>query len=376
MNNAVFNKINNYIISMYNAEINFKKFFKFHKKERSHINEKQISFIANSLGQIYKDGIPIKKALTLVEEIVSDKHYKRSLRKIVEKISLGKSLSESFSECSQLYPKLFIGLVFIGENTGKLYDILILIANYYEKSSRLKREIKSVCAYPAFILISIIIFIFVFINNIVPSFYGIYTSMGITPSKSCSIVYNFRESFREDYIVNITYVLCWTVIMIVIIKCIMPRDKYKYLLKIKLIRDILEYRMILIFSIITSSGVSILYGLDYCIGSVSPEYLNEKITRIKESIIKGNTLSESFEEIRILSNYTLAVIKVHEETGSIEEGFKELSERLEEEMFGRIKSYLKALSPVMICIVGIILVVFISVFVLPLFKDLQNGIRR
>ncbi|MGN0143922.1 MAG: type II secretion system F family protein [Clostridium sp.] len=376
MNNTFFNKIFSYIMDILSFEINFKKPLNIFKSKRLNINEKQISFIAKNLGQIYRDGIPIKRALTLVEEIVPDKRYKESLQKIGKKISVGKSLSESFGEFPKLYPGLFIGLVFIGENTGKLYEILILIGNYYEKSSRLKKEIKSVCAYPVFILISMIIVIAVFINNIIPSFYGIYNSMGITPSNSCKMVYDFRESFKEDYLVNIVYILCWASIIFLFIKCIIPSDKFRYLLKIQMVRDILEYRMILIFSIITSSGVSILYGLEYCIGSMSPKYLNEKIVEIKESIIKGNTLSEAFKKSGVISNYTLAVIKVREETGSLEEGFKDLSIRIEEKMYGKIRKHLKALGPIMIGIVGIILVIFLLVFVLPLFKQLQSGIRR
>ena len=377
MNKGILNTLINYIISLCNLEFNFMKYFNVEKifTEKSHINESQLSFIAKSLGQIYKDGIPIKKALFLVEETLSDKYYKKSLRGVIEGISEGKSLSESFNECRQLYPKLFIGLIFIGENTGKLYEILIQIGEYYEKSSELKNELKMACVYPIFILFSIAILMILFINNIIPSFYSLYSSMGITPSYSYRIVYNFQDGFKEDYIVNITYILCWITIILIFCKYIISYDKFEYFFRFKIIKDILEYMIILILSIITSSGVSILYGLEYCIGSISPDYLNKKIIEIRNSIVKGNSLSEALEETGVLSNYNLALIKVREETGSIEEGFKILSLRLEKKIHKKIKCYLKALSPFLIIVMGILVFIFISLFVLPLFKDLQDGIR-
>ena len=52
-------RMKNTIISMFNKDMI--------SAQRTRVNEKQISFIAKSLGQIYKDGIPINKALVLVE---------------------------------------------------------------------------------------------------------------------------------------------------------------------------------------------------------------------------------------------------------------------------------------------------------------------
>lgn len=376
MNSSFVNRINDFITSLLNVEFDFKKYINVIKSKGRRVNEKQISFIAKSLGEIYKDGIPIKKALYLVEEIVSDNGYKESLKNIGKKISKGKSLSESFAEFSLLYPRLFIGFVFIGENTGKLYEILMLLGDYYEKVSFLKRKVKSACVYPSVILILITIMIAVIINSVVPNFYGIYSSMGITPSNSCKMIYEFRKNLKDNYIVYIICIACWTAILSLSIKCIIPNDKIKYMLKFKIIRDFLEYRIILIFSIITSSGVSILYGIDYCIGTMPVKYLNDKIIEIKQSIMEGNTLSEAFNESGVFSNYSLAVIKVHEETGSLEKGFKDLSTRMEKEMYGKIKRYLKALEPAMIGAAGTIIAIFLVVFVLPLLKQLQCGIRR
>lgn len=377
MNKEILNKLDLFINLFFNLKNSIKNVLK--EKEvqisKKYVNEKQLSFIAKSLGQIYKDGIPINKALILVEESVSDKYYKSSLRSISKGINSGKSLSESFDGCMSLYPKLFVGLISIGENTGKLYEILIQLGEYYEKSNEIKSEIKTACVYPFFIMFSIVLLIAVFINKIIPSFYSIYSSMGITPSYWYRVVYDFQQGFKENYIINTIYILCWIVIPVIIIRTIISNDGFNYLLKFKIVKDILEYMTILIFLIVTNSGISILQGLDYCIESITPEYLNRKIIEIRNCILKGNTLSEALKESGIVSNYTLAVIKIKEETGSLAEGFKTIAVRKEKEIHKKINTCLKALSPLLIIIMGIIVFIFISVFVLPLFKQLQSGIR-
>ena len=371
------NRINVFMNLLWDLKFNITTAFR--EKEiiisKRHVNEKQLSFIAKSLGEIYKDGISINKALILVEESVSDKHYKKSLKIIYDNINSGKSLSEAFNECKCLYPSLFVGLVSIGENTGKLYEILIQLGKYYEKSSEMKSEMKSACIYPAFILISIAILLLTFISKIIPSFYMIYSSMGITPSYWYKAMYDFQQGFKENYIVNSVCIFCWISIGFILVRMIIFNESFNYLRRFKIVKDIMEYTTILIFNIITNSGISILQGIDYCIGSITPEYLNEKMIEIKKSILSGKGLSESLKEANIVSNYTLEVIKIKEETGTISEGFFNLSIKLEKEMHKKIKLYLKALNPILIIIMGVIVFIFISVFVLPLFKELQSGIR-
>lgn len=340
-----------------------------------YIKEKQLSFIAKSLGDIYKDGVPLDKALILVEESVSDKRYKKSLRTVLHWINSGKSLSEAFDKCSMLYPKMFIGFVSIGENTGQLYEILIQLAEYYDKSSEIKSEVKSASMYPGFIILSLTVLIAVFINKIIPSFYSIYISMGITPSNFYRIIYDFQNGFKENYAVNMISIVCITSAAVIAARMIICNERFHRIMKLKIIKDVMEYMTVLIFSIISTSGISILQGLDYCAGSITPEYLNKKIIGIRNSILKGNTLSESLEKSGLLSNYALAVIKIKEETGNIDEGFRLLSLRLEKQIHNKINTYLKALSPILIVVMGVIVFIFISVFVLPLFKELQRGIR-
>lgn len=365
------NKINSFVNSIYSLKNNLEDIRIIGK----YVDEKQLSYIAKSLGEIYKDGVPLDKALVLVEESVSDKRYKKSLRAVLHWMNSGKSLSESFDKCSKFYPKQFIGFISIGENTGELYKTLIELGDYYDKSSEIKSDVKSVSMYPVSIILSLMVLIAVFINNVIPSFYNIYASMGITPSYFYRMIYNFQNSFKENYFINTISTLCIISAAFIAIKMIVCSERFHWIMKLKIVKEILEYRMILLFSIITSSGISILQGLDYCVGSITPEYLNNKMIDIRNSILKGNTLSESLEKSGILSNYTLAVIKIKEETGSIEEGFKSLSIRLGKQIHNKINRYLKALNPVLIIMMGIIIFIFISVFVLPLFKELQRGIR-
>lgn len=338
------------------------------------MKERQVSFIAKNLGEIYKDGIPIDKALLLVQESVSDKKYKASLGKIFREIRSGKSLSEGFKQNNDLYPKLFTTFISIGENTGRLYDSLIYVGRHYERIKVIKENIKRASVYPCFILCSIVLAVVIFIGHIIPGFYGIYQSMGIDPSNLYKSVYEFQKSFKESYISGFSYIFCWSAIVLIIIRMAINNDKLNYMLKLKIVKEIFEYMIILNLAIITNSGMSILEGINCCIESTSFEYMNKKMIDIRNCIIRGNTLSEALEESRTISNYSIAVVKIKEETGKISEAFENLSEKLENDIQKRVDRCLKSLGPVLVVVMGIIVCIFILFFMLPLFTQLQKGI--
>ncbi|WP_423201002.1 type II secretion system F family protein [Clostridium saccharobutylicum] len=64
-----------------------------------------------------------------------------------------------------------------------------------------------------------------------------------------------------------------------------------------------------------------------------------------------------------------------EESGTIEEGFKELSNSLERKLYQKIQKYLSYINPIFIVIMAVCIAIFLLVFVLPLFDALQSGIR-
>lgn len=172
--------------------LNERKLFKYKVKE------KQLFLIAGNLADIYKTGIPITIALTLVRESLPDRVYQQSLGKVLSSINEGKSLSQGFSEFKDLYPEFFIGIISIGENTGKLYEVLKGISVFYDKLIIIKSEIINACIYPLFIIVSMIMLCIFMINNVVPNFCEIYKSMNIKLPASCQYLYDLNNSFKND----------------------------------------------------------------------------------------------------------------------------------------------------------------------------------
>lgn len=77
-------------------------------------------------------GISITDSLTLGEGVIENKVYARSIIRIRDEVTSGKSLSE-IMELTNLYPVMAVKMVEIGEKTGELKNILNKVSEYFEE---------------------------------------------------------------------------------------------------------------------------------------------------------------------------------------------------------------------------------------------------
>jgi type IV pilus assembly protein PilC len=87
---------------------------------------------ARTIGSLLISGVSIIRAIEITEEVVQNFYYKKVLIKAKESIEKGEPFSKSFEENLNLYPVMMTEMIEVGEETGKLSDMLLEIAVFYE----------------------------------------------------------------------------------------------------------------------------------------------------------------------------------------------------------------------------------------------------
>ena len=90
------------------------------------------------------------------------------------------------------------------------------------------------------------------------------------------------------------------------------------------------------------------------------------------SIINGRKLYDAWIRINIFSTYTLAIIKIREESGWFEAALKDLCNKLQENIMKNINKCLSLIQPVIIAILSVIITIFLVLVVLPIFEGVQS----
>ncbi len=87
---------------------------------------------ARTLSSLSNSGVEILEAMDVTTDVVQNFHYKRVLQKAKEEIKKGEKISSVFKKYEKIYPPLVGEMIAVGEETGKLSDMLLKLALFYE----------------------------------------------------------------------------------------------------------------------------------------------------------------------------------------------------------------------------------------------------
>src|SRR3989344_4908111 len=96
------------------------------------IRETMSARAARSLASLLSSHVEMLLALSITEEVVGTRTFARVVAEANERVKKGEELSAAFSEHPKLYPVLFSDMIAVGEETGKVAEMLSQVAEYYE----------------------------------------------------------------------------------------------------------------------------------------------------------------------------------------------------------------------------------------------------
>ncbi len=129
----------------------------------------EVARFARTLGTLTKSGVPILQALSLVQEIIGNRIISGALAGVQKRVKEGDRLSVSLGEIG-LFPELAVQMITVGEESGRLDQMLLRVADTYEKSVRtsVKRLISLI--EPAMILFMGLVVGFIVISMLMAIF--------------------------------------------------------------------------------------------------------------------------------------------------------------------------------------------------------------
>ncbi len=117
------------------------------------IKEVNTARTARTLSSLINSGVDVLEALRITTDIVQNVHYKDVLKNSVEIVEKGEPISKAFLDSPKLYP-LFMGeMMSVGEETGKIGEMLMGVAVYYEEDVDQKTKDMSTIVEPFLMVI-------------------------------------------------------------------------------------------------------------------------------------------------------------------------------------------------------------------------------
>ena len=88
--------------------------------------------LARTLNLLLRGGVKIVQALDITSATLSNVVYRQKVREIAQAVQRGETMSKSMIADPELFPATFSQMAAVGENTGKLDETLVFLADFYE----------------------------------------------------------------------------------------------------------------------------------------------------------------------------------------------------------------------------------------------------
>lgn len=108
---------------------------------------------SRTLSSLIGSGVNMLEALKITEEVLQNHFYKNVLREAGEEIQKGKPISSVFIRHSEIYPRIMGEMMAVGEETGKVSEMLLNIAKFYEEEVSEKTKNLSSVIEPVLMII-------------------------------------------------------------------------------------------------------------------------------------------------------------------------------------------------------------------------------
>lgn len=141
------------------------------------VRETYAARASRTLSSLLSAGVPVLEALSITKEVVHAQVFAKVVGEAEEHVRKGELLSASFSEHSKLYPILMSDMLAVGEETGKVAEMLKQIAEFYEEDVAQRTKDLSTIIEPILMLV-IGAFVGVFAVSMIAPIYQLSSAIG------------------------------------------------------------------------------------------------------------------------------------------------------------------------------------------------------
>ncbi len=315
-----------------------------------------------------KSGVSLVRSLQGLVESAINKKLKQAMVVMIEDLQSGKELSVALAEHPKIFDRLFIRIVRMGEETGRMDESFKQLYQYMEVDKNTRRQIKSALRYPTFVIIAIVIAMFIVNYFVIPAFAGMFGKMGADLPLATRVLLG-TSAFVQKYAVYIIGSAGFAVYsFLAFIKTPNGRLWWDHTrLRLPLVGSIINRatlaRYARAFSMGATAGLPVLQILVAVEEAVDNAYMAEKIAGMREGIERGESLTHAAYNSTMFTPLVLQMLAVGEETGGMDEMMSEVAEFYEREVEYEVKGLSSAIEPILLTVIGaMVLVLALGIF--------------
>ncbi len=324
----------------------------------------EILSLTSELAVLLRAGLPLDRALKVLIDMAAQPAVNQLLNDLLSAVKGGKSLSQALQPHEPVFGSFYINMVRSGEAGGHLSEVLDRLVEYLENAKTNRDSVVSALIYPAILLVVAVLSVVLMLGFVVPQFESLFADMGEALPLLTRMVIGAAD-FIENW--------AWLLIAVALGAGLYLRSwlrseagrasLHRRLLKLPVAGGIVFEFEVSKFArtvgTLLGNGVSLLKAISIAIDTVDNRVIKESLQVLPPAVKAGRRMSIALEESGMFTPMVIQMVRVGEESGSLDQMMLELARVFDDHVQAGIKRGLTLLEPVLILTMGFVIAVII-----------------
>ncbi len=330
------------------------------------------------LEQLMRAGVQIPDALTDLRDAITNPRLRASISGILESIEGGNHFSAALAQHGDVFDQVFVNLIRVGEQSGKLPDVLANLQENIKWQDELYTQTRRILMYPAFVSVIVIGVVFFLMIYLVPQL-----SQFIKNAQQEIPLYTRILMVVSDAFVKYWYLMLGVPLALMTLVGLSARSnpKVRYRLDAWLLavpgigptlKKVILARFSTYFAMMYAAGVSVLECIRITEKTTGNLVIETALVQVGRHITEGRGISDAFQRSGIFPPLVLRMLRVGETTGELDKAMLNVSyfyNRDVRESIGKLQSMIQ---PVLTLLLGALLLWVIVSVLGPIYDGISK----
>ncbi|WP_041394544.1 type II secretion system F family protein [Photobacterium profundum] len=355
--------------------------FDFKQLFQNDIPLEALVIFCRQLYSLTKAGVPLLRAIKGLGQSASHPLMKETLDAVMSDLTNGHSLSAAMKQHRRVFSDLFVSMIHVGENTGRLDESLLQLAHYFEQEMETRRRIKSAMRYPLFVISAIMLAMVVLNIKVIPQFASMFARFGVDLPLPTRILIGTSNFFVHYWPLMLGAGIVSGLALKMWRRTPKGQERWdSWRLKTPVVGHIVNRaqmsRFSRTFALMIRAGVPLNQAIQMSAEALGNRFLENRLIEMKNGIESGNSITSTATDSGVFTPLVLQMIAVGEETGQVDNLLLEVSDFYDREVEYDLKTLTARIEPLLLLVVAVMVLILALGIFLPMWGmlDVARGV--
>lgn len=319
----------------------------------------ELVIFTRQLAAFVRSGVPMIDALGSIGGENASRQLQDTLREVSLDLAEGMPLSQAVAAHPTVFPNWYSDLVRAGETTGKLDTVLESAARYLQRQEEAKKKVRSALIYPAVIAVMAIVTVTVLLVYVLPKFVTFFEEFDAELPALTRVLLGTSSFISRNFTWILLGLAVILLVLMILVRTPPGRNAWDWLkIKVPLLGIVIRYSIIERFcatlATMVTAGVPLVTTFSVVIDGARNKVFERSLKRVQESMMIGQGMSAPIAATGLFPPIVAQMIRVGEDTGTLDEQLRMAQEFFGEELDYRLQKFTAIFEPLMIIFMGVL----------------------